>query len=76
MKRKEERMTKKQKTKELNKLKKLASEIVYPKWQVMNTVETHGREKNCAPDCSPQCSPACSPTDPNCTPRTGCNPIK
>jgi len=69
-------MMQKPKNKELDELRKLASEIVNPEWKIMDTVETHPGNKNCAPDCSPQCGPACPPTDPNCTPRTGCNPIK
>jgi len=69
---------KEQKNKELEELKELASEIVNLEWRTVDTVETHIRNKtyNCAPDCSPQCGPACAPTDPGCTPRTGCNPIK
>jgi hypothetical protein len=36
----------------------------------------HADTGNCAPDCSPSCGPACAPTDPNCTPTSGCNPLK
>jgi len=44
--------------------------------EIVLVTPAHAATTDCAPDCSPNCGPSCAPTDPNCTPTTGCNPIK